>query len=162
MNRRSVVVVSVFALFGLARLAVACGASSDIGIADVPDGTDATVAVDVATPSDTGSIEDASVDAIVDVDADADADAAPPYVLAPSDVNHILGTGQSLSVGARGTPVLTTMQPYDNQMFNTGVIAGGTTSRASSISSRDRASRPSRARSRTRSAVSRGRRSTIC
>jgi hypothetical protein len=40
------------------------------------------------------------------------------------DINHVLGTGQSLSVGATGTPALSRMQPYANLMFNTGVLAG--------------------------------------
>lgn len=43
-----------------------------------------------------------------------------------ADINWILSTGQSLSVGAVGTPVLSTTQPDQNLMFNTGVIAGGT------------------------------------
>jgi hypothetical protein len=42
------------------------------------------------------------------------------------DLNFILSTGQSLSVGAQGTPVLSTKQPAKNVMFDTGVIAGGT------------------------------------
>lgn len=41
-------------------------------------------------------------------------------------VNHILSTGQSLAVGDQGTPVLSTIQPFSNLMFNTGVLAGGT------------------------------------
>jgi hypothetical protein len=57
------------------------------------------------------------------------ADAAPEPLLSPTfvyrDVNHVLATGQSLSVGAIGSPALSTSQPYDNKMFNTGVISGG-------------------------------------
>lgn len=71
-----------------------------------------------------------------DADADADpadlgggADLAMTPDLRPAirhrDINHILGTGQSLSVGAAGAPALSTMQPYANLMFNTGVLAGG-------------------------------------
>lgn len=41
------------------------------------------------------------------------------------DINHILSTGQSLSVGAVGSPPLSVTQPYMNRMFNTGVLAGG-------------------------------------
>jgi hypothetical protein len=41
------------------------------------------------------------------------------------DLNHLLCTGQSLSVGAVGSPALTSVQPYHNRMFNTGVLAGG-------------------------------------
>lgn len=42
------------------------------------------------------------------------------------DFDFVLSTGQSLSVGAQGTPALSTSQPDKNVMFNTGVIAGGT------------------------------------
>ncbi len=34
-------------------------------------------------------------------------------------LHHILGTGQSLSLGQEGTPALSTTQPYDNLMFDT-------------------------------------------
>ena len=64
-------------------------------------------------------------DATTPNDARADVDGAP-FVVSAHDINHILGTGQSLSVGAAGEPPLSTKQPYDNMMFNTGVIAGGT------------------------------------
>jgi hypothetical protein len=70
---------------------------------------------------------DGSNDAAIDAAADAGADASllsPTFVY--RDVNHVLGTGQSLSVGALGTPVLSAAQPYDNTMFVTGVLAGGT------------------------------------
>jgi hypothetical protein len=40
-------------------------------------------------------------------------------------INHLLCTGQSLSIGSKGEPPLSTRQPYDNVMFNTGVRAGG-------------------------------------
>ena len=42
------------------------------------------------------------------------------------DVNHVLSTGQSLSVGATGTPPLSTSQPFGNLMFTNGVIPGPT------------------------------------
>jgi hypothetical protein len=42
------------------------------------------------------------------------------------DLNHVLSTGQSLSVGATGSPPLSTKQPYANVMFAQGVIPGGT------------------------------------
>lgn len=35
-----------------------------------------------------------------------------------SYLNHILSTGQSLSTGEGGTPVLTTSQPYQNEMLS--------------------------------------------
>jgi hypothetical protein len=37
------------------------------------------------------------------------------------DVNQVLGTGQSLSVGWLGAPALSTTQPFQNLMFDTGV-----------------------------------------
>jgi hypothetical protein len=43
-----------------------------------------------------------------------------PYV--PRDINHVLGTGQSLSVGATSTAASTT-QPYGNLKLSGGVIA---------------------------------------
>ncbi len=42
-----------------------------------------------------------------------------PYQL--FQLNGIMGTGQSLSIGQNGTPVLSTTQPYDNVMFVGGV-----------------------------------------
>jgi hypothetical protein len=39
-------------------------------------------------------------------------------------LNHILATGQSLSLGGLSTPELTTTQPFENKMFNGGVNAG--------------------------------------
>lgn len=38
------------------------------------------------------------------------------------DINHILSTGQSNSVANGGGPILSTTQPYNNVMFNTGVM----------------------------------------
>jgi hypothetical protein len=37
-------------------------------------------------------------------------------------LNHILVTGQSLSRGFTSSPILTTMQPYNNLKFNTGTM----------------------------------------
>jgi hypothetical protein len=54
----------------------------------------------------------------------AEAEVGP--VFQPFDINHVLGTGQSLSVGAVGSPALSTMQPFANLMFSKGVIPGGT------------------------------------
>jgi hypothetical protein len=50
--------------------------------------------------------------------------AAPTPDAAPRvyDVNHVLGTGQSLSVGTVGMPPLTTEQPFANLMFAGGVM----------------------------------------
>lgn len=49
----------------------------------------------------------------------------PEPAIAHYDVNHVLGTGQSLSVGANGFPALTRAQPYDNLMFAPGPMPGG-------------------------------------
>jgi len=43
-----------------------------------------------------------------------------PYV--HFDVNHVLSTGQSNSVANDAKPVLSTSQPYDNLMFDVGVM----------------------------------------
>lgn len=51
---------------------------------------------------------------------------ATPKGNVPNEINHVLGTGQSLSLGAMGTPALTKEQPYDNLMFDTGLEAPGT------------------------------------
>lgn len=40
-------------------------------------------------------------------------------------INHMLAYGQSLSVGAKGTPVISTTQPYSNITFNGGPRGGG-------------------------------------
>jgi hypothetical protein len=47
---------------------------------------------------------------------------SPSYV--HFDVNHVLVTGQSNSVGREGKPPLTLTQPYDNLMFDVGVMTG--------------------------------------
>jgi hypothetical protein len=48
---------------------------------------------------------------------------AHPLALTYYDYNHVLSTGQSLSVGAQGAPALSLEQPYDNLMFAGGVAA---------------------------------------
>ena len=57
-------------------------------------------------------------------DAAAAADASPASPFVYFDINHVLSTGQSLSVGATGTPALSITQPFANQMFAAGVIPG--------------------------------------
>lgn len=65
-----------------------------------------------------------------DTAAPQDAATVDASLLAPGfvyrDVNHVLGTGQSLSVGTLGTPVQSLAQPYANITFVTGVLSGGT------------------------------------
>lgn len=41
-----------------------------------------------------------------------------PLSYADNYLNHILSTGQSLSIGTNGAPALTTTQPYNNVMLN--------------------------------------------
>jgi hypothetical protein len=55
-------------------------------------------------------------------DEDSNAACAAP---ASTTVNHVLSTGQSLSLGLGGAPPLTTAQPYANLMLEPGVINGG-------------------------------------
>ncbi len=81
----------------------------------------------VTPEADAGTIEgsvnpDASVDpsdATSETKSEGGTGLSPAFV--HYDVNHVLGTGQSLSVGAVGGPVLSTTQPYANLMFSTGV-----------------------------------------
>ncbi|MBK6464213.1 MAG: hypothetical protein IPF92_24915 [Myxococcales bacterium] len=97
----------------------------DAAIAPPPDASttaDATTAdarAPDATPADAAPLDasDAAVDA---------ADAAVRYLPTFYAVNHVLSTGQSLSVGSQGTPVLSTSQPFDNRMLNTGVLRSAT------------------------------------
>lgn len=49
-------------------------------------------------------------------------DGATPYQ--HFDINHVLSTGQSNSVGNEAMPPLTTEQPYTNLMFDVGVMPG--------------------------------------
>ena len=104
-------------------VAFACGgddetpapsATPDAGIAPGPD----------ASAGDDGgwTTPDAGADGAVD----ATPDAPPPFEPAWFALNHVLSTGQSLSVGSQGTPILSTTQPFENVMFVTGVRAGGT------------------------------------
>lgn len=82
------------------------------------------------TELDTGEVETAIVDSTMETMPPAEdsaiAEADAPIEVPRYDLNHLLGTGQSLSVGAVGSPPLNTMQPYGNLMFSRGVIPGGT------------------------------------
>lgn len=49
---------------------------------------------------------------------------AGPDASAPRTIHHVLSTGQSLAVGALGSPPLSVTQPYDNLMFAGGAIPG--------------------------------------
>jgi hypothetical protein len=71
-------------------------------------------------PRDGGGIAD---DSGGGNDAGSDAPAEAGFTIVERDINHILSTGQSLSVGAGGNPPLTTKQPYDNITFASGVMS---------------------------------------
>ncbi len=63
-------------------------------------------------------------DARDEADARDAADAADASLLSPTfvfrDINHILSTGQSLSVGSQGNTILSTSQPYANVTLTNG------------------------------------------
>lgn len=134
-----------FALAAIVVL-VACGGSSgtEIGfspaiesdagktINSTPTTTDSGLPVDTVDSgnqitdsgmlADTGSNTEAGVDAAVDSGIDSGGPVTP-YVYAPTDINHILITGQSNSVANSANPITTT-QPYNNVSFNYGVMLG--------------------------------------
>ncbi len=112
-----------FSLVGLTGLvifvAVSCGdedespsASSSTSSSSSSGGVEA--GNDSQTASSSGTLPDGPTDTGTGL--------SPTYV--HRDINHVLGTGQSLSVGAVGNPVLSSVQPYANQMFSTGIQAG--------------------------------------
>ncbi len=83
---------------------------------DATDALSAPDAADTRPPSDAADAADS---------ADArEGGLSPTFVF--FDVNHVLSTGQSLSVGSQGAPVLSDTQPYSNIKFSRGVLAGGT------------------------------------
>ncbi len=51
-------------------------------------------------------------------------DAGTAPVRVTWDLNHVLVTGQSLAIGTMGIPPLTKEQPFENVMFDTGVMIG--------------------------------------
>jgi hypothetical protein len=129
-KRHAALAVVIASGFVGAWAGAACGGgASDSPSPSAADGATAgddassTAGEDAAAAVDANATDAASFDA-----ADA-ADAAPSGGLAPDfvffDSNHVLSTGQSLSVGATGAPALSTAQPYGNAMFSVGVIAGG-------------------------------------
>ncbi len=107
-----------------------CGGSSvESKPEDTPDGsTDSARPKEEAGKTDDPRIDatspDSARDGEVTLDAADAADAAVRYVPKFYSVNHVLSTGQSLSVGSGGTPVLSTSQPFDNRMLDTGVRTG--------------------------------------
>ncbi len=99
---------------GLAFLA--CGTDAQQMDATDAATTDDSAVTDATTQHDSGPSTDGGLDATA-----ADSGDAGRYRPVYFAVNHVLSTGQSLSVGALGTPVLSTTQPYANLMFDGGV-----------------------------------------
>ena len=106
----------------LVLAAVACS-KDDVSTTSEPSDAGVTPAPTSTTPTPNEDSGSPGVDA---GPSDAGVDAPPPFEPTFFDLNHVLSTGQSLSVGSQGTPILSTTQPYDNKMFATGVRAGGT------------------------------------
>lgn len=108
----------IAALFCTGAIAAAGGGCKDGGGADV------SAEVDGASPTPN---DDAGL-VVADAAAPRPAVDGGPSRLSPSfvhkDVNHVLATGQSLSVGAVGSPPLSNTQPYANLTFPTGVMSG--------------------------------------
>jgi hypothetical protein len=131
LSRPRVLVASVVLVGGCALAACGAGEAPDAATAgDAGGGSpDAAAAADAFVESPDAADGSDVLDALDASDASDAADAADASLLAPGfvhrDVNHVLGTGQSLSVGSQGVPALSAMQPYDNLRFVTGVIAGG-------------------------------------
>ncbi len=96
-------------------------ASCDSKPDDGPGATDGGAVDEASGANDAGGIDGA----IGDAAADGPLDGSTP-AFTHRDINHVLGTGQSLSVGAQGFPFITTTQPYANITFVTGVMSGGT------------------------------------
>ena len=90
-------------------------ASLDSGCEDGGDGGAADSSDELDASAD--AIADAQPDVVVPVEP---VDPPKPYV--EYDVNHILSTGQSNSVANGSSPYLTRTQPYNNIMFNSGVM----------------------------------------
>lgn len=126
-------------------LLIACASCVDSVISDDEDFSDSGVAEDAQAPNcapdaslnveggimDSGNEDvDSSIDAhIPDTGCAYQSDADvyvppvdPPFEYHAYDINHIISTGQSNSVANGASPPLTYVQPYDNLMFNTGVM----------------------------------------
>lgn len=66
-----------------------------------------------------GSVADGGADGA------APGETEPPSPFVPFDINHVVSTGQSNSVAHEGRPVLSAAQPFDNLMFDVGVMTSG-------------------------------------
>lgn len=95
------------ALLALSTVA-ACGACGRTGTESSPAPSPATTAT--TSPTSTPA---------------TDAGAEPDGPLPHEALHHVLGTGQSLASGVGGSPPLSSTQPFENRMFDRGVLAGG-------------------------------------
>jgi hypothetical protein len=114
---------------GLAWAMAACPGGEAGSIEDSAPTIDRGVPADWPVPGDQGVADRSTADRALSDGARTDrgrSDGSPPWSFTFYRVNHVLCTGQSLSIGSKGTPALSLQQPYDNRMFNTGVVAGGT------------------------------------
>lgn len=109
-------------LFARAAFACASVLASVCVAGACSDGSPDRVSAD-ATALETG-VESSTTDSAIDGPADArdGSDSAVPSSLVYRDINAILSTGQSLSIGAGGTPVLSPTQPYANLKFPNGPL----------------------------------------
>lgn len=73
--------------------------------------------------SDSGANDEGSSGGPSAPTTNPDGTAATPVT--KHDINQILSTGQSLSIGLDGGRAISLDQPYSNLMFSSGVIAGG-------------------------------------
>ncbi|MBL8607471.1 MAG: hypothetical protein JNL38_09135 [Myxococcales bacterium] len=131
-----VVWLGLAVLAGGAAVAVGCGDDGSVTPpADAGGGADATLPEDGASPADTGASDTSTgSDGGVDAPADAAADAAPDVdagidaglTYKHYDINHVLSTGASDSVANGAAPPITSMQPFTNLSFDTGVMTAGT------------------------------------
>lgn len=109
-------------------LALALGATLAVGCKDgTPPGGDQTSVVTPASPSPSANGTRPQSPSAPSSATPGGDDAGAPEVIPPYvhvDINHVLSTGQSNAVANDGKPVLTTTQPYDNLMFDVGVMTG--------------------------------------
>ncbi len=111
-SRRLRLVAALATAFGVLAVAaaslVACGSDDD-------DTSTHDASADSTTkPGDAAGVVDAAADAAI-LDAGTDADAEAGLVLhRPFALTHLIATGQSLSVGVQGSPIIDTTQPFHN------------------------------------------------
>ncbi len=130
-----------YSLLALVAIPVACTVTADGGPA--ADAEDAgKVGFPPAAPGSGAGADASKLDAARPGTGDSGPNILPDGAVAPEedtgpprtrldplyrhfDINHVLSTGQSNAVANFGTPVLTTVQPFSNLMFDVGVMTGG-------------------------------------